>query len=85
MDSQDHINCVRATLPALPDQVREKLLVHYGLPRRDVDVLMSIDNGKDVMFDGEENKKGAFAYFEELCAPGRSPKVVSNWYVFFSS
>ncbi|TFL05988.1 Glutamyl-tRNA amidotransferase B subunit [Pterulicium gracile] len=79
--SQDHINCVRATLPALPDQVREKLLVHYGLPRRDVDVLMSIDNGKDVMFDGEENKKGAFAYFEELCAPGRSPKVVSNWMI----
>jgi aspartyl-tRNA(Asn)/glutamyl-tRNA(Gln) amidotransferase subunit B len=74
-----HIDQVLANLPALPREVREKLLTTYGLSSRDVDILMSIDSGKDIALDGEASREGAVGYFEELCRPGRDSRVVSNW------
>jgi len=70
-------------MPELPDATRTRLRTDYGLSAGDVDVLMSIDSGRDVKFDGEPSR-GAVAYFDELCAGRklRDPKVVVNWYCF---
>jgi len=53
----------------------------YGLPDRDIDVLLAMDNEREVPFDGEDekNQSGAVAYFDNLCAQKRDPKVVINW------
>jgi hypothetical protein len=78
--SQAHIEAIRAKLPQLPAAVKSRLQATYGLPERDVDVLMAIDGGHDIPFDGEDEgiQTGAVAYFECVAAE-RDPKVVSNW------
>jgi aspartyl-tRNA(Asn)/glutamyl-tRNA(Gln) amidotransferase subunit B len=73
-------------MPELPDATRARLQHAYNLSSRDVDVLMSVDAGRDVRFDGEMGG-GAVAYFEEVCAPkalSRDPKAVVNWWVLWS-
>ncbi len=65
-------------MPELPDATRARLLVQ-GLSQRDVEVLMDVDSGREVGFDGQLGH-GAVAYFDEV-ARGRDPKVVVNWCV----
>jgi len=83
--SQDRIRSIRETLPELPWDMRKRLQDRYGLSDRDVEVLLSIDSGNDVNFDGRslEVDIGGLAYFDQLCT-GRSgnrrdPKIVANW------
>lgn len=69
-------------MPELPHITRERLQSQYGLPERDVDVLMALDAGRGVGYDGEVGG-GAVGYFETLCQGGRGrrrePKIVVNW------
>ena len=65
-------------MPELPDATRARLLAQ-GLTQRDVEVLMDVDSGREVGFDGQLGH-GAVAYFDDV-ARGRDPKVVVNWYV----
>ena len=66
-------------MPELPDATRSRLF-RQGLSERDADVLMSIDSGREVGFDGEPGDGGAIAYFDTL-SKVRDPKVVVNWLV----
>ena len=66
-------------MPELPDATRSRLL-RQGLSERDADVLMSIDSGREVGFDGEPGDGGAVAYFDTL-SKDRDPKVAVNWLV----
>jgi aspartyl-tRNA(Asn)/glutamyl-tRNA(Gln) amidotransferase subunit B len=75
---QEYIDAIRRTMPELPDATRARLL-NLGLSERDADVLMTVDSGRGVGFDGEL-EKGAVAYFDAL-AQQRDPKVVVNWFV----
>ncbi|KAG0702424.1 GatB/GatE catalytic domain-containing protein [Suillus ampliporus] len=74
--SEEYIETIRKTMPALPDATRSRLL-NLGLSERDTDVLMAVDSGREVGFDGELGK-GAVAYFDSL-AQQRDPRVVVNW------
>lgn len=65
-------------MPELPDATRERLQA-LGLSHRDADVLMAIDSGREVGYDGELGH-GAVAYFDSL-SRGRDPKIVVNWCV----
>jgi aspartyl-tRNA(Asn)/glutamyl-tRNA(Gln) amidotransferase subunit B len=65
-------------MPALANEIRERLERH-GLSQKDIDVLMTVDSGNEVGFDGQLNH-GAVTYFEAL-TNGRSSKVVVNWCV----
>ncbi|KAH7916227.1 GatB/GatE catalytic domain-containing protein [Hygrophoropsis aurantiaca] len=74
--TESYIESIRQTMPELPDAQRARLIT-LGLSPRDADVLMTVDAGREVGFDGEPGK-GAVAYFDEL-AQGRDPKLVVNW------
>lgn len=63
-------------MPELPEVTRARLHAQ-GLSERDTDVLMTVDSGKEVGFDGELGH-GAVAFFDEL-SRGRDPKVAVNW------
>ena len=69
-------------MPPPPRAIRARLLSR-GLSHRDVDVLMSIDAGAQVPFDGEMGAMAAIAYFDEA-AKGRVPKTVANWLALHS-
>ncbi|KZT05563.1 Glutamyl-tRNA amidotransferase B subunit [Laetiporus sulphureus 93-53] len=71
-----YITQIRDKMPELPDATRARLQ-DIGLSRRDTDVLMDVDSGREVGLDGELGK-GAVAYFDQV-AQGRDPKVVVNW------
>ncbi len=64
-------------MPALPDEIRERL-VHHGLTQNEIDVLMAVDSGHEVGFDGRQGH-GAVTYFEALLTNGRNSKTVINW------
>jgi len=65
-------------MPALAKEIRERIKRH-GLRQRDIDVLMAVDSGNEVGFDGQLNP-GAVMYFEAL-TKDRNSKMVVNWYV----
>ena len=69
-------------MPALANEIKERLEL-LGLSQQDIDVLMSVDSGNEVDFDGRLNH-GAVTYFEAL-TKSRNSKVVVNWYVVKSS
>ncbi|KAI0722731.1 Glutamyl-tRNA amidotransferase B subunit [Earliella scabrosa] len=71
-----YVDAIRLRMPPLPDATRARLL-EQGLSQRDVEVLMDVDSGREVGFDGELGH-GAVAYFDEV-SRGRDPKVVVNW------
>jgi len=75
--SEEYIDGIRRNMPELPDVTRLRLL-DQGLSVRDTEVLMSVDSGREVGFDGEPGSGGAVAYFDNL-SKGRDPKVVVNW------
>ncbi|KAG6866130.1 hypothetical protein C0991_008438 [Blastosporella zonata] len=84
---KERIQAIQDTLPELPWKTRERLRTDYGLSERDVDVLLTVDSGRDVPLDGETSGlDSAVAYFDRLCAGHggketgrRDPKVVVNW------
>ncbi|KAI0751075.1 Glutamyl-tRNA amidotransferase B subunit [Daedaleopsis nitida] len=71
-----YVEAIRQHMPQLPDATRARLLEH-GLSRRDVEVLMDVDSGREVGYDGELGH-GAVTYFDEV-SRGRDPKAVVNW------
>ncbi|KAI0960164.1 hypothetical protein AcW1_004761 [Taiwanofungus camphoratus] len=73
---ETYIASIRQQMPELPDATRTRLQT-LGLSCRDTDVLMDVDSGREVGFDGELGR-GAVAYFDRV-AHGRDPKMVVNW------
>ncbi|EJD01369.1 glutamyl-tRNA amidotransferase [Fomitiporia mediterranea MF3/22] len=71
-----YIESVRSTMPELPEQTRARLLSR-GLSERDVNFLMSIDEGREVGFDGRIGS-GLVSYFDAV-AKKRDPKAAMNW------
>ncbi|KAF8638583.1 hypothetical protein AX17_002125 [Amanita inopinata Kibby_2008] len=76
--SQDRISQIRHHLPELPNSTRTRLQQQYGLSDRDIEVLLSIDSGRIVPFDGKNPKDidtseiGAVTYFDRVCAGASS-------------
>ncbi|KAF9450937.1 Glutamyl-tRNA amidotransferase subunit B, mitochondrial [Macrolepiota fuliginosa MF-IS2] len=87
--SQERIDVIRDALPELPWTMRARLKEIYALSDRDVEVLLNIDSGRDVRYDGEDpGESGAVKYFDRLVegvgsssdsGRQRDPKVVANW------
>jgi len=75
--SEEHIDGIRSNMPELPEATRSRLL-GQGLSARDTEVLMSVDSGREVGFDGEPGSGGPVAYFDSL-SEGREAKVAVNW------
>ncbi|KDQ08250.1 hypothetical protein BOTBODRAFT_59456 [Botryobasidium botryosum FD-172 SS1] len=75
---QSFIAQIRECTPALPAVTLARLQSEYGLTLRDAEVLMSIDAGSEVGFDGEPSPGGAVRYFESV-AHGRDAKAAVNW------
>jgi aspartyl-tRNA(Asn)/glutamyl-tRNA(Gln) amidotransferase subunit B len=86
------LSSIRSILPELPAVTRARLQAQYGLNERDVDVLLSLESGRDIPYDEEleDDHSRAIAYFERICAgegkeagsaerSPRDPKVVINW------
>ena len=65
-------------MPELPAATRQRLLGR-GLSERDVDFLMSIDEGREVGSDGQIGS-GFVSYFDAV-AKDRDPKAAINWCV----
>ncbi|KAG8958450.1 hypothetical protein FRC00_002735 [Tulasnella sp. 408] len=76
--TEAHVDKVRQTMPELPTALSTRLQNDYGLTERQAEVLMSVDSGVNIGYDGEVAPPGAVPYFEEV-ARGRDPKVVVNW------
>ncbi|KAG8948101.1 hypothetical protein FRC04_010013 [Tulasnella sp. 424] len=76
--SETHVDKVRQTMPELPAALSARLQKDYGLTEPQAEVLMSVDSGVNIGYDGEVAPPGAVPYFEEV-ARGRNPKVVVNW------
>lgn len=62
---KDFIEEIRACLPELPDEKRERFISDYGLPEYDADFLVS--------------ERAMAEWFEEAVRLGGQPKAVSNW------
>jgi len=77
--TQERIQRIKTTMPELPWETRTRLLTNYELSEKDADALLNIDSSKEVPFDGGSNDSGAAAYFDRICAGGRSPKIAFNW------
>ncbi|KZT60277.1 Glutamyl-tRNA amidotransferase subunit B, mitochondrial [Calocera cornea HHB12733] len=78
MISQDYIQHIKAGMPPLPSDIRQRLAEQHKLSERHIDVLMSMWEVSDVPFDGERRENDALSYFEEV-AQGRSSRLVANW------
>ncbi|KAG5349940.1 hypothetical protein C0989_001183 [Termitomyces sp. Mn162] len=86
--SKERVQAIRDTLPELPWETRQRLETDFGLSERDVEVLLRVDSGREVQYDGEisGSSSSAVAYFDRLCVGynskegiRRSPKAVVNW------
>ncbi|KAF8138915.1 Glutamyl-tRNA-Gln amidotransferase B subunit [Boletus edulis] len=76
--SPEYIDRVRRSMPELPRETRARLM-SMGLTEQEAEVLMAVDAGREVRFDGEP-AKGAVQYFDCL-AQGRSAKAAVNWMI----
>ena len=61
----DWVECVRQSIPELPDARRQRFVSQYGLPAYDADVLVA--------------SRAMADYFEATVEAFPQPKVVSNW------
>ncbi|TCD67512.1 hypothetical protein EIP91_012317 [Steccherinum ochraceum] len=73
---QAYVSRIREQMPELPNETRTRLM-KMGLSARDADVLMAVDTGREVGYDGELGQ-GAVAYFDQV-AQERDAKAVVNW------
>lgn len=90
--SQTRIQEIRENLPPLPWETRSRLLDKFPqlhTKEQSLDVLLHVDNGREVTFDGESSG-GAVDYFERLCLGQndkgqteirRNPGIVLNWLI----
>ncbi|KAF8317016.1 Glutamyl-tRNA amidotransferase B subunit [Cantharellus anzutake] len=78
--TEGYIKQIAKSMPELPHAIRSRLQSQYGISARDTDILMSIESGTDVGFDGEPSRGGAVSYFEQV-AKHCNPKVAINWRV----
>lgn len=62
----DYVAAIKATLPELPDEKKERFINDYGLPAYDAGVLVV--------------EKETAAFYEEV-AEGRDPKAAANWVI----
>ncbi|KAN0097054.1 GatB/GatE catalytic domain containing protein [Tylopilus felleus] len=76
--SPEYIDRVRKSLPELPLETCARLM-GMGLTEQEAEVLMAVDAGREVRFDGEP-ARGAVHYFDRL-AQGRSAKAAVNWMI----
>lgn len=74
---QSYLNILGKSLPELPDAVRDRLSIQYGISPTDVETLLSMD----------EYEAEGIKYFEEV-VKGQQPgekhldgKKAVNWYV----
>ncbi|KIJ13270.1 hypothetical protein PAXINDRAFT_170551 [Paxillus involutus ATCC 200175] len=74
--SPEYIERIRKSMPELPETTRRRL-TRMGLTEQEAEVLMAVDAGREVGFDGEPGK-GAVAYFDRL-AQGRDARTAVNW------
>lgn len=77
---------IKGGMPELPHQSRRRLAEEYGLKSHDVDILLGIDTGFTVGWDGALEDGGVW-YFEAVVDTNgarRDPKIVLNWFVVFS-
>jgi aspartyl-tRNA(Asn)/glutamyl-tRNA(Gln) amidotransferase subunit B len=65
VSSQELIDEIRATLPELSDEKRQRFILQYGLPENDAYLLTS--------------EKAIADWYEDAVAAGGQPKAVSNW------
>jgi aspartyl-tRNA(Asn)/glutamyl-tRNA(Gln) amidotransferase subunit B len=63
--SKDWVEEIRATIPALPDERKERYVRDYGIPAYDANVITLSKKLAD--------------FFEEAVTTGVNPKSVSNW------
>lgn len=77
---QHYISRISETMPELPHALRSRLQSQYGISAREADIVMSIQSGADVGFDGEPPKGGVVDYFEQV-ARASDPKEAINWHV----
>jgi aspartyl-tRNA(Asn)/glutamyl-tRNA(Gln) amidotransferase subunit B len=64
--TEEFVETIRATLPELPDQRKQRYIEHFGLSPYDASVLVA--------------EKETAAYFEEV-ARGRDAKIAANWVI----
>ncbi|KAG8955526.1 hypothetical protein FRC03_011116 [Tulasnella sp. 419] len=76
--TEAYIDRIRSSMPELPLQTSSRLQSQYGLNPRDTEVLLAMNAGSDVPFDGEPAVGSAVQYFEEA-SKERDPKAVVNW------
>ncbi|MDB2414441.1 Asp-tRNA(Asn)/Glu-tRNA(Gln) amidotransferase subunit GatB [Rickettsiales bacterium] len=62
--SDEYIDNIRSSLPELPDEKKERYIIHMGLPAYDASVLVA--------------DKTTAQYFETV-ADGQDPKMAANW------
>lgn len=63
--SEEIIDNIRATMPALPDELKKKYMEEYGLNEYDTNVILA--------------DKAVAEFYEECIAKYPQPKTVSNW------
>lgn len=74
---------IEVDMPELSHESRTRLAHKYGLKTDDVDILLGINTGRTVGWDGVLGD-GGVGYFEAVVdsnGAGRDPKVVLNWFV----
>lgn len=76
---------IKENMPELPHQSRRRLAEEYGLKSHDVDILLGIDTGRTVGWDGALEDGGVWFFEAVVDSSGarRDPKVVLNWFVSF--
>jgi len=76
---------IKEGMPELSHQSRRRLAEEYGLKSHDVDILLGVDTGRTVGWDGVIGDGGVW-YFEAVVDSNgarRDPKIVLNWFVSF--
>jgi aspartyl-tRNA(Asn)/glutamyl-tRNA(Gln) amidotransferase subunit B len=63
--SEEWLNTIKSTMPALPQELRQRFVQQYGIPAYDAMVLT--------------DTREMAVYFEEVCAETNAYKSVSNW------
>jgi Asp-tRNA(Asn)/Glu-tRNA(Gln) amidotransferase B subunit len=76
---------IKEEMPELSYESRKRLVEEYGLKPHDVDILLGIDTGRTVGWDGvlEDGGVGYFEGVVDSSGARRDPKVVLNWLVSF--
>ena len=80
--TQSYITAIASAMPELPPALLRRLQVQYGISGRDAEVLVSLESGAEVGYDGAPGEGSVVRYFEAV-AEGRDAKSAVNWYVAF--